>query len=85
MSLLATLLDASTVRALLALVVVVDLLALVAIAASRSHAPKVKVIWAAPGVPMVEPVRRAPGPAPGQRVGRPGGVSLLNTSRFFAM
>jgi len=47
MSLLATLLDASTVRALLALVVVVDLLALVAIAASRSHAPKVKVIWAA--------------------------------------
>ena len=47
MSLLASLLDASTVRALLTLVVVVDLLALVAIAASRSHAPKVKAIWAA--------------------------------------
>ena len=40
-------LDASTLRALLALVVLVDLLALIAIAASRSHAPKVKLIWAA--------------------------------------
>ena len=40
-------LDETTIRALLALVVVVDLLALVAIAASRSHAPKVKVIWTA--------------------------------------
>ena len=44
---LAAIFDPFTVRALLALVVVVDLLALVAIAASRSHAPKVKAIWAA--------------------------------------
>ena len=44
---LVSLFDASTIRALLGLVVVVDLLALVAIAASRSHAPKVKLIWAA--------------------------------------
>jgi hypothetical protein len=32
---------------LLALVVIVDLLALAAIAASRWHAPRVKVIWSA--------------------------------------
>ena len=32
---------------LIALVVIVDLLALAAIGASRAHAPKVKVIWSA--------------------------------------
>ena len=59
MSFLTSLLDPSTLRALLALVVVVDLLALVAIAASRSHAPKVKVIWAA--IVLVFPIGGALG------------------------
>ena len=39
--------DPSTRTWLVALVAVVDLLAIVAIAASRAHAPKVKVIWSA--------------------------------------
>ena len=46
-ALIAALDDPATRPLLVALVVLVDLLALLAIALSRAHAPKVKAIWAA--------------------------------------
>ena len=47
MTALADLLRDPSTRTWVALVAIVDLLAIAAIGASRAHAPKVKVIWSA--------------------------------------